>query len=78
MMYTCVNICILYLVCISTYYTRHKGKYYKDVKINYYSVVKGKHVRKISIFQVGIKLFKRAFNSLKYIKLPFNFTLTDI
>jgi hypothetical protein len=78
MMYTCVNICILYLICISTFYTRHKGKYYSDVKIKYYCIVKGKHTRKISIFQVGLKLFKRAFNSLKYIKLPFNFTLTDI
>ncbi len=78
MMYTCVNICILYLVCISTYYTRNKGKLYKDFSIKYYSIVKGKHTRKISIFQVGLILFKRAMNSLKYIRLSFTFVLTDI
>lgn len=78
MMYTCVNICILYLTCLSTYYTRHKNKLYKDVKIKYYSTIKGKHVRKISIFQVGLILFKRAMNSLKRITLPFNFVLTDV
>lgn len=78
MMYTCVNICILYLVCISTYYTRHKGKYYKDVIIRYFCIIKGKHVRKMSIFQVGLTLFKRAMGSRKNIRLPFNFTLTDV
>jgi len=78
MMYTCVNICILYLVCISTYYTRYKGRFYKDVHINYYSVVKGKHTRKISLFQVGLNLFKLAKDSLRNIKLPFNFVLTDV
>lgn len=77
MMYTCINICILYLTCLGTYYTRHKGKYYKDVKIRYYSTVKGKHRRRMSIFQVGLTLFKRAMNSLKYIHIPFNFVLTD-
>ncbi len=78
MMYTCVNICILYLVCISTYYTRNKGKLYKGISIKYYKIVKGKHTRTISIFQVGLILFKRAMNSLKYIRLPFTFVLTDI
>ena len=78
MMYTCVNICILYLVCISTYYTRHKGKFYSDVKIRYFSVVNGKNKRRYSLFQVGLMLFKRAFGSTKYIKLPFNFVLTDV
>lgn len=78
MMYTCVCICILYLTCLGTYYTRHKGKYYSDIKIRYYSIVNGKHRRRISIFQVGLILFKRAFNSLKYIRLSFSFVLTDV
>lgn len=77
MMYACVNICILYLTCLGTYYARHKGKYYKDVKIRYFGIVKGKRQRKISIFQVGVILFHRAFNSLKYIKIPVNFQLSD-
>lgn len=77
-MYMFINLCILYLTCIVTYYTRHKGKYYNDVKIQYFSIVKGKRKRKMSIFQVGLTLFKQAINSLKYIKLPFNFTLTDV
>lgn len=77
MMYTCVCICILYLTCIGTQYTRYKNKYYKDVKIVYFGLVKGKRKRKISIFQVGLILFKRAMNSLKNIKLFFNFVITD-
>lgn len=78
MMYTCINICILYLTCLGTHYTRHKNKLYKDIKIRYYGVVKGKHKRKISVFQVGLTLFKRAMNSLKYIYIPIKFILTDV
>ena len=71
-------ICILFFSCVGTYYTRRKGKYYKDVKIRYYGVVKGKHRRKMSIFQVGYTLFKLARDSLRYIRIPFNFVLTDV
>lgn len=78
MMYTCMCISILFLSCVGTYYTRHKGKYYKDVKIRYFSIVKGKHRRRMSIFQVGYTLFKLARDSLRYIKIPFNFVLTDV
>lgn len=78
MMYTCINICILFLVCISTYYTRHKNSIYKGVKIRYYSTVKEKHFRKMSIFRVGYTLFNLARDSLRYIKIPFNFVLTDV
>ena len=78
MMYTCINICILYLTCVSTYYTRHKNKLYSDVKINYFTIIKGKRARKYSIFRVGYILFKRAFGSKKKIHLPFNFILTDV
>jgi len=78
MMYTCMCICILFFSCVGTYYTRHKGKFYKDVKIRYYSTVKGKHCRKISIFRVGYMLFQLARDSLRYIKIPFNFVLTDV
>ena len=78
MMYTCMCICILFLSCVGTYYTRHKGKYYKDVKIRYYGIVKGKHRRKMSIFQVGYTLFRLARDSLRYIRIPFNFVLTDV
>lgn len=78
MMYTCMCICILFFTCVATYYTRHKGKYYKHVKIRYYSTVMGKHRRKMSLFQVGYTLFKLARDSLKYIRIPFNFVLTDV
>ena len=56
----------------------YKGKYHKDVKIGYYDIVKGKHRRKMSIFQVGYTLFKLARDSLRYIRIPFNFVLTDV
>lgn len=78
MMYTCINICILYLTCLGTHYTRHKNKLYKDIKIRYYGVVKGKHKRKMSVFQVGLTLFRRSMNSLKYIYIPIKFILTDV
>lgn len=78
MMYTCMCICILFLTCVGTYYTRHKNSLYKGVKIRYYSTVKGKHFRKMSIFRVGHTLFNLARDSLRYIKIPFNFVLTDV
>ena len=78
MMYTCMCICILFLTCYGTYYTRHKNKLFKDVKIRYYSLVNGKRKRKMSIFQVGLTLFKRAVNSTVRIKISFNFILTDV
>lgn len=78
MLYTCMCISILFLSCVGTYYTRHKGKYYKDVNIRYFSVVKGKNRRRMSVFQVGYTLFKLARDSLRYIRIPFNFVLTDV
>lgn len=78
MLYTCICISILFLTCLGTYYTRHKRSIYKGIEIRYYTIVKGKRRRNMSIFKVGYTLFKLARDSLRYIKIPFNFVLTDV
>lgn len=78
MMYTCINICILYLTCIATHYTKNKNSLYKHVKICYFKIVKGKRVRIMSVFQVGLTLFKHAFNSKLRIYIPYSFVLNDL
>lgn len=78
MLYTCVCISYLFLTCYGTYYTRNKNKLFKNVKIITTGKVKGKRVRKLSIFQTGLTLFKRAINSTVRIKIPYTFKLTDV
>lgn len=55
------------------------SKCYKNIKITTHKnyVKKGK-VRVMSIFQTGLTLFKLAINSLRYIRIPFNFILYDL
>lgn len=78
MMYTCVNICILYLTCLATHFTKNKNGLYSHVHIHYFSVSKGKNVRIMSVFQVGLELFKHAYNSEMKIYIPYTFILHDL
>ena len=67
----------LFLVIIGADYSKNT-KCYKNEKIVTHKVIKGVKRRVMSLFNVGLTLFKRAFNSLKYIRIPFNFKLYDI
>ena len=76
-MYMCVCFCITYLTIIGSDYSKN-SKCYKNFKIETHKNLKGVKTRVISLFHTGLILFKRAFNSCVYIRLPFSFKLYDV
>lgn len=80
-MYTLTCICVLYLTILGADYSKNT-KCYKNEKLKTHNVYNknGKRIKKrvMSLFNVGLTLFKRAFNSSRYIRLPFSFILYDI
>ena len=67
----------LFLVIVGADYSKNT-KCYKNEKFITHKVIKGVKRRVMSLFNVGLTLFKRAYNSLKYIRIPFSFKLYDI
>ena len=53
-------------------------KCYRNVKITTHKNCHGSKIRILSLFNTGLTLFKRAFNSSVYIRIPFRFILYDI
>ncbi len=77
-MYALVCTATLFLTIIGADYSKNT-KCYKTEKITTHkNYSNGKKVRVMSLFKVGLTLFHRAFNSLKYIRIPFKFILYDI
>lgn len=80
-MYTCICTCITYLTILGIDYSKNTHCY-KDVKIETHKtyLIDGKKIKKriMSLFNVGLTLFKRAFNSDLYIRIPVTFKLYDI
>ena len=80
-MYTCVCTCVLYLTILGADFSKNT-KCYKNVKITTHKNynVNGKKVKRrvMSLFNVGLTLFKLAFNSPVYIRIPVTFTLYDV
>ena len=76
-MYTLLCFTILFLTILGANYSKNKSCY-SDVKITTHKVINGTKKRVMSLFNVGLTLFKRAFNSLKYIRIPYTFILYDI
>ena len=80
-MYTCVCIATLFLTILGTDFSKNT-KCYKNVKIETHKTynINGKKVKKriMSLFNVGLTLFKLAVNSNIYIRISFNFKLYDI
>ena len=77
-MYTMACTVALFLTIIGADYSKNI-KCYKTEKIVTYKVYKKKgKVRVMSLFRIGLTLFHRAVNSLKYIRLPIRFILFDI
>ena len=69
---------VLYLTILGAEYSKNK-KCYKNVKITTHKNVKdGKPTRILSLFNTGLTLFKRAFNSSVYIRIPFRLILYDV
>ena len=67
----------LFLTIIGADYTKNK-KCYKNERLVTHKIVKGVKRRVMSLFNVGLTLFKRAFNASKYIRIPYNLMLYDI
>lgn len=76
-MYTMVCTCVTFLTIIGADYTKNT-KCYKNVKIETHKKCNGVKVRVLSVFNTGLTLFKIAFNSLIYIRLPLKFILYDL
>ena len=77
-MYTMACTVVLFLTIIGADYSKNT-KCYKTEKIVTHKVYKNKgKVRVMSLFRIGLTLFHRAVNSLKYIRLPMRFILYDI
>ena len=80
-MYTMVCTCVLFLTVIGADYSKNT-KCYKKNKMETLKVynIDGKKIKKrvMSLFNNGLTLFKRAFNSTVYIRIPFTFILYDV
>ena len=68
---------ILYNTILGADYIKN-SKSYKNVKITTHTISNGKKTRVLSLFNTGLILFHLAFNSSRYIRLPFSFILYDV
>ena len=77
-MYTIACFTTLFLTLFGADYTKNT-KSYRKVKLKTHKKFKdGTRRRVMSLFNIGLTLFKLAYNSNKYIRIPFLFTLYDI
>ena len=67
----------LFLTILGADYSKNT-KCYKSEKLTTHKKSNNIKFRVMSLFNVGLTLFKRAYNSIKYIRIPFNFMLYDI
>ena len=75
-MYCFACIGILFLTTLGTDYSKNINCY-KQTKIKTHTTVRGIKIRTKSLFNTGLTLFHRAFESLKYVRLSFRFILYD-
>ena len=76
-MYTLSSFATLFLTILGIEYSKNT-KCYKKIKITTHKFFKGIKKRVLSLFNTGLTLFNIAFNSSKYVRLPFNLILYDI
>lgn len=76
-MYTLACFSTLFLTLFGADFTKNT-KVYKNVKLVTHKIINGIKTRVMSLFNIGLTLFKRAFNSKIYIRIPYNFTLYDV
>ena len=75
-MYTIACFTTLFLTIFGADFTKN-SRCYKNVKITTHKISNGIRKRVMSLFNIGLTLFNCAFNSSKYIRIPFSFTLYD-
>lgn len=76
-MYTIACFTVLFLTIFGADYSKN-SKCYKETKLETHKKFKEGRKRVISLFNIGLTLFNIAFNSLKYIRIPFSFTLYNV
>lgn len=80
-MYTMLCTCVLYLTILGVDYSKNT-RCYRKIKIETHKnyIIDGKKIKKrvMSLFNVGLTLFKLAFNSSIYIRITVSFKLYDI
>lgn len=80
-MYTKLCTCVIYLTILGVDYSKNT-KCYRKIKIETHKnyIIDGKKIKKriMSLFNVGLTLFKLAFNSSFYIRIPVSMKLYDI
>ena len=75
-MYTMACFSVLFLTIFGSDYTKN-SKCYKSIKLITHKYINGKKTRVMSLFNIGMKLFSMATDSLKYIRIPFTLKLYD-
>ena len=76
-MYTLACVSTLFLTLFGADYSKNSNCY-KNIKLTTHKKFKTGIKRVMSLFNIGLTLFKLAFNSPKYIRIPFNFILYDV
>lgn len=76
-MYTICCFTTLFLMIFGADFSKNSD-IYKNTKLTTHKIINGKRKRVLSYFNIGLTLFHLAYNSLRYIRIPFSFTLYDI
>ena len=76
-MYTMACLATLFLTLIGSDYTKN-SKSYKNVKITTHKKSNNVKTRISSLFNTDLTLFNLAFESSRYIRIPYSFTLYDL
>ena len=78
-MYSTIACIVVFFLTITGADYSKNTKCYKNEKIVTHKVYKNKgKVRVMSLFKIGLTLFRRSINSTQYIRLPIKFILYDI
>ena len=76
-MYTMACFAHLFMTILGADYSKNT-RVYKNVKIKTHKTTQGKKIRIMSLFNTGLTLFHLAYQSSKYIRIPYRFILYDI
>ena len=69
---------VLFLTILGAHYSKNKHSYKMVNIVTHTKDNRGVLIRVVSLFNTGLILFKKAFNSSIYIRIPFRFILYDI
>ena len=77
-LYSLLCIAVSYYICLGTDMSKNSSSYKHIGMRTSKKTSTGNLTRIISLFQAGLKLFKLALSSVKYIRIKFNFKLYDV